>query len=211
MLTVRDELIPPPDLPSALHDAFNAFCERLRLSGCELSELDAVAIAQSVQAAAALSRARLEADGVPLVCESRANGAVIHAVHKAVLQAEANLRSWLKLLPRATGRPSPPPHASPAAVAPVAAAGGDAAGDAVPVAVAGEGEPSERVLRLRAIIAKFVSAGGADAGGVAGDDAGGVAVSGTVDAGGVGADAAGVAGDGVGDAGGGAAVGDAGG
>lgn len=162
-----DEHSPPPpaNLSSELHGAFRDLCERLRASGAEVTELDALVIARIVEAEHGLERAKTEAATAPLVIESKANGLTINPVHKMVASAEANLRAWLRLLPKPSGNGhpvhTPPPHVSTA---------GDVAPTTGPEAVA-NGEPPERVQKLRELLKEFRARQGADAAAEAGAEA----------------------------------------
>ena len=145
---------PPQNLAPELHGAFAQLCGRLQASGAEVTELDAIVVARVAQAEASLERARAEAEKSPLVVGSPANGQCAHPAQKLLQNAEANLRAWLRLLPKTSGggHPvhTPPPHVSTAGdVAPVA--GGD---------VVADGEPPERVRLLRAMLKEFRAAGG---------------------------------------------------
>lgn len=167
--------VPPPWLPAETVPAFEAICERLQASGVELSEADLLVVARLAISEADLLAAEKISASCPLTVETKSNGEVPHPIFRRIRELRGEVRAWMKMLPRGTGRPSFP-HVSPAAAAgvPVAAAGG-----AVPAAAAaGEGEPSERVQRLRAIIAEFTagqSAGGAGQSAGGAGDGGGVA------------------------------------
>ena len=152
-LMIRSGLTPPPELPKEFHPAFAAMCERLEHSGVEILPVDAVVIAKTVQAEAALQRAQEAAAGVPLTVDSRANGELVHPLHKLVTAAESNLRSWLRLLPKTSGNGHPvhtlTPHVTMSGD--VASKAGLVAG---PEAVA-NGEPPARVQKLRAMLRDF--------------------------------------------------------
>lgn len=153
-LTIRSAPCPPPpeNLDPVLHTAFAELCERLRAGGAEILPVDAVVIARTVQAEAALQRAREAAAKAPLCVDSPANGESLHPLHRLVTTCEANLRSWLRLLPRAgSGGRIPSSHVTPAP----APAGGDVAEP--------PGQPSERLQRLRAIIRAFQASADAPA------------------------------------------------
>jgi hypothetical protein len=166
-----DEPSPPPptNLPSELHGAFRDLCERLRASGAEICPVDAVVIARTVQAEAALQRAREAAAKAPLCVDSPANGESLHPLHRHVGQCESNLRAWLRLLPKPSGGglPVPLPHVAPPVADTPPAAGPEAAG-CEPAA----GGPPERVKRLQALLREFRTAGSGTAGGVGGAEAG---------------------------------------
>ncbi len=171
-MIVRDESLepcPPPWLSTELLSEYSKWVDRLRASGAELCDVDSTIIARTVLAEQALHRAQEAAAESPVVIETPSNGQLAHPVHRHVMAAEANLRAWLKLLPRAGsggGRNIPLPHVSPAA-----AGAGDAARDAARDAA---GEPSANLKRLRQLIREFQAgqtAGSGAAGGAAAVDA----------------------------------------
>lgn len=184
-MIVRDEFLepcPPPWLSTELLSEYSKWVDRLRASGAELCDVDSTIIARTVLAEQALQRAQEAAAEAPVVIESPSNGQLAHPVHRHVMAAEANLRAWLKLLPRGSGGrgTSLPPHVTPTP----APASGDVAEP--------PGQPSERLQRLRAIIAQFqadqASTGAAAGDGAAGGVAGAAGAGGCVDAAGGGAE-----------------------
>ena len=144
---------PPSNLPTELRSAFGDLCQRLRASGIKLSELDAIVVARVVEAEHAMKRARSEAEKSPLIVGSRANGECVHPAQRLLQSAEANLRAWLKLLPKTSGNGHPvhtlTPHVTMSGD--VASKAGLVAG---PEAVA-NGEPPARVQKLRAMLREF--------------------------------------------------------
>jgi hypothetical protein len=158
---------PPPWLSASHVPGFESLCERLRASGVELTELDAIVVARVAQAEASLERARAEAAQAPLIIGSPANGECVHPAQRLLQSAEANLRQWLKLLPKTSNGGHPvyahTPHVVPSVADVASKAGPDVAGPD-----GHDGEPPERVLKLRAMLREFwakqgagVEAGGA--------------------------------------------------
>lgn len=164
-LTVRNQFDPPPWLSPSHVPAFESLCERLQGSGVELSETDLLTVGRLAISEADLLQAERIAADCPLTVETKSNGEQPHPIFRRIKELRAEVRSWMRLLPRAgSGGRIPLPHVSPAGAAVAAAAAGDVAEP--------PGQPSERLQRLRAIIAEFqagqASAGAAAGGGVAG-------------------------------------------
>jgi hypothetical protein len=182
-LTIRSQFTPPPWLSAAHVPAFESLCDRLQSSGADLSETDLLTVGRLAISEADLLQAERIAADCPMTVESKSNGELPHPIFKRIRELRAEVRSWMRLLPRAgSGGRIPLPHVSPAGAAVAAAAAGDAvaaAGDAVAAAggaAGGAGEPSENLKRLRQLIREFQAgqtagsgaAGGAAAAGVGG-------------------------------------------
>jgi hypothetical protein len=175
-MTIRNQFDPPPWLSPSHVPAFESLCERLQGSGVELSETDLLTVGRLAISEADLLQAERIAADCPLTIETKSNGEQPHPIFRRIKELRAEVRSWMRLLPRAgSGGRIPPPHVPSAGGADAAAAAGDAAAAAAGAA----GEPSANLKRLRQLIREF-QAGRAAEGGAAGG--GGVAGGGAAEA-----------------------------
>lgn len=123
----------PAWLRKSCRAAYTNHCRKLRDDGCTLTHVDANHVARLVHSEECLAAAESEAAKVPTMLESRANGLVLHPAHKRVSELRAEVRAWLKQLPRTTtprtsqatptASKTAPTAAAPTAGAPTAAAG----------------------------------------------------------------------------------------
>ena len=142
---------PPPWLSAAHVPAFESLCERLQGSGVELAETDLLTVGRLAISEADLLQAERIAADCPLIVETRSNGELPHPIFKRIRELRCEVRAWMRLLPKTSGGGLPVPHVAPPVAESPPTAGPDGH----------DGEPPERVKRLRELLREFQAKQGA--------------------------------------------------
>lgn len=91
---------PPPWLQPELRAAFDELLDRLRGSGAALTDADFLTVGRLVTSERDLEIAERLAADCPLTIACRANGEITHPIFRRIQELRAEVRSWMRLLPR---------------------------------------------------------------------------------------------------------------